>query len=397
MSNAYTPFGTCYHATQCLSHHGSNSFFMTINVFNLLILVGAVHGLFLSVLLLLTRKSNPTSRVLLAMVLIFYTLPVLRVTLFDMGLANLYQWPFFSVELLYGLGPSLYLYVRTLTRPDIRFKAIDCLHYVPVLLELLYYYSPWYREVNQYLIVKPENIYDVLWLLQQFGALISVLIYIALSIKVLIAYAQWVKNNYSDDHQKNLDWLQKPVLLYSMFFLLWFSLRSYDVIAYADQLHMSIYYPLLLLLSFTTYWIGTKGFLWTQMTFKQNPEIQPPKQAVSVDQGQDQAAYERLDQHMQTAKPYLINDLALGDLATMTGMNPRQLSRVINQQAAMNFYDYVNQYRLREFKHQLSIDHDQRILDLAYACGFNSKSTFNHLFKKHTGMTPSAYKKQLSE
>ncbi len=370
---------------------------MTINVFNLLILVGAVHGLFLSGLLLATRKANKTSRVLLAMVLIFYTLPVLRVTLFDMGLAMAYQWPFFYIELLYGLGPSLYLYVRTLTQAQARFKAVDLLHYIPVLLELIYYYSPWYLNDNEYLIVKPQNAYDVLWLVQQFGAIFSVLIYIGLSIKILLAYASWVKDHYSDTHQKNLDWLQKPVMLYSLFFMLWFSLRAYDVIFYADQMDMTMYYPLLLLLSCTTYWIGTKGYLWTQMVSKEPHVSVEPKQPLVTDQQQDQVVFNRLKEYMLSAKPYLTNDLSLSDLAEQVAAKPRTLSRVINQQAGMNFYDYINQYRLQEFKHRLSIEPKHRILDLAYVCGFNSKSTFNHLFKKHTGVTPSEFKKNLSD
>ena len=36
------------------------------------------------------------------------------------------------------------------------------------------------------------------------------------------------------------------------------------------------------------------------------------------------------------------------------------------------------------------------ILEILYEVGFNSKSSFNTAFKKHTGLTPTAFKKQLS-
>jgi AraC-like DNA-binding protein len=65
----------------------------------------------------------------------------------------------------------------------------------------------------------------------------------------------------------------------------------------------------------------------------------------------------------------------------------------------MNFYDFVNRYRLEEFK-KLASDPKNRqftMLALAFDCGFNSKSSFNRYFKKATGQTPSQYFTALSK
>ncbi len=58
----------------------------------------------------------------------------------------------------------------------------------------------------------------------------------------------------------------------------------------------------------------------------------------------------QLELCMETQKPYLINDLSLNTLADVMDINPRSLSRLINEKAGTNFYDYINTYRLNEFK-----------------------------------------------
>ena len=100
---------------------------------------------------------------------------------------------------------------------------------------------------------------------------------------------------------------------------------------------------------------------------------------------------------MRHKKPYLINDLSLTQLAGWLNINPRLLSRVINQKAGCHFHDFINRYRVTEFRERLkSAEKDIRILDLAMDCGFNSKATFNHAFKRECGCTPSHYRKQFA-
>ena len=62
-----------------------------------------------------------------------------------------------------------------------------------------------------------------------------------------------------------------------------------------------------------------------------------------------------------------------------------------------NFFDYVNNYRVEEFKKLVNdpAKKDDKLIFLAYDAGFNSKSTFNTAFKKFTGQTPSDYRNSL--
>ncbi|MBW6492346.1 MAG: AraC family transcriptional regulator [Lentimicrobium sp.] len=100
---------------------------------------------------------------------------------------------------------------------------------------------------------------------------------------------------------------------------------------------------------------------------------------------------------MNTEKPYLDADLTLPQLATRLQIPSHLLSRVINEKFGLNFFDFINQYRVDELKSKLNNPEfdNLSLLGIAFECGFNSKSAFNRVFKKITGLTPSEFKNQL--
>lgn len=98
---------------------------------------------------------------------------------------------------------------------------------------------------------------------------------------------------------------------------------------------------------------------------------------------------------MEEERPYRDCDLTLADLAARLDTTPHRLSEVFNAQLDLNFYDFVNGYRVREVERRITEDRNGSVtlLSMALDAGFASKSTFNHVFKKLTGKTPSAYRK----
>jgi len=92
------------------------------------------------------------------------------------------------------------------------------------------------------------------------------------------------------------------------------------------------------------------------------------------------------------------SDLSLSTLASQTNIPSHYLSQVINEKMKCSFLDFVNGYRVNEAKRMLKDDkyENHTIIALAYEAGFNSKSAFYSAFKKHTGLTPSAFKKQVA-
>jgi AraC-like DNA-binding protein len=99
---------------------------------------------------------------------------------------------------------------------------------------------------------------------------------------------------------------------------------------------------------------------------------------------------------MQNDKPYLEPELTLEQLASKLSLKPRVLSQAINEILGQNFYDFINRYRIEEASRLLTNPSDEKItiLEVLYEVGFNSKSSFNTLFKKYTGLTPTEFRKK---
>lgn len=103
---------------------------------------------------------------------------------------------------------------------------------------------------------------------------------------------------------------------------------------------------------------------------------------------------ERLVRRMSFERDYLDCEVKLTDLAERIGTSPQLLSQYLNHVLGLNFFDYINGLRVAEVQ-RMMVDlskANQTLLEMAFAAGFNSKSTFNASFKKVTGMAPSSWR-----
>lgn len=109
-----------------------------------------------------------------------------------------------------------------------------------------------------------------------------------------------------------------------------------------------------------------------------------------------QAIFNSLDSLVKEQELFKQQRLTLNDLAELSGLNIRDISQAINQQASCSFCDYINKLRVEAIKRAMLEGGSEKgtLLDLALRMGFSSKSNFNLVFKKHTGMTPSQFLKQ---
>ena len=97
---------------------------------------------------------------------------------------------------------------------------------------------------------------------------------------------------------------------------------------------------------------------------------------------------------MDKERPWQDSDLTLADLADRLSTTPHKLSEVLNSRIGQTFYDFVNGYRVREVQRRIAAKDAREVsmLSLAMDAGFASKSTFNLVFKKVTGRTPSDFR-----
>ena len=100
---------------------------------------------------------------------------------------------------------------------------------------------------------------------------------------------------------------------------------------------------------------------------------------------------------MEKQKPFLDGDLTLNKLSEMLSVSNHHLSEVINSEIGKSYYDFTNEYRVEEFIKKLKDPStaNYSLISIAFDSGFKSKTSFNNIFKKHTGKTPSEYKSSI--
>ena len=108
---------------------------------------------------------------------------------------------------------------------------------------------------------------------------------------------------------------------------------------------------------------------------------------------------EILEIHMRKNKPYTNPELKISDLATQIDTASHTLSYIFNQYLNKNYYDYINDFRIEEFKTLVNKEEYSRytLTALAELCGFSSRASFFRYFKKSTGITPNEYTKGIGK
>lgn len=126
-----------------------------------------------------------------------------------------------------------------------------------------------------------------------------------------------------------------------------------------------------------------------------NIELKQKYETYRIDDDTAQKMIDELKEYMLSEKPYKNSSLTIQETADAVNLTPHNLSQLINLHLNKNFYNFVNEYRIDDAKRMLKDPECSKktILQIAYESGFNAKTTFNSVFKKHAGMTPSQYRK----
>lgn len=310
------------------------------------------------------------------------------------------------ISLLTLHGPFMYLYISALTDEKFKLQSKNLLHFIPFIL------------FNAYLLIGlllPELSGRIRLdhvesehgapLLFNFFLIMTALSgpgYFLLSIRLFKKLDINIFNNFSTSDHINLDWLKK--LVYS-FGTIWTILIIFATIHHIFHLFSWIFCTdgLFLSLSIFIILIGYFGLKQKEI-FIQYPDthieyVTEPKTkyaGVMLKETDAELYVSKINHFLSTQKPYLDADLTLPQLATQLQIPSPLLSRIINEKFGLNFFDFINRYRVEEVKVKLGapeFDH-LSLLGIAFECGFNTKSAFNRVFKNLTGLTPSEYKKQ---
>ncbi len=296
------------------------------------------------------------------------------------------------------IAPLLWLYTKELIGERVALSRNIILHFFPFLLIIVL--SLTLRSVDpdfafmQFLEHHQKLINVVFWMI----VVIQFSSYQFFIRKKWIAYQEFLKQEVSNKEGVDISWVRFFIivfLLINVFFL--FSLFA------VIHLHDGPWLPrtTALIFSISVFALGYKGLLQKQLFQKDEPiksEDRIPTSLDAVVSKPDPELVNRLLNYMQEKKPYLDAELTLSSLAKDLNISRSQLSILINVGMGDNFYDFINKYRVEEVKRLMTDPHvkNYNVLGIALEAGFKSKSTFNLIFKRFTGLTPTEYRKNLS-
>ncbi len=364
----------------------------------------AVFNAFFFTVLLFQKKQRALHDKILIIWLIYLGLFIGIYSFYSHDLFTHFKLLSISLISLFMLhGPFLYFYVLTLVSGN-RLSGKDIWNLAPFLLFNIYLlicsFNP--EAAGKLNIEQVSAGYDppLLFLFFLILTLLSGTFYFLLTIKLFRELDIKFFNNYSSSADIDPVWLKKLVLVFG---IVWTALILVTVIHHVFNMFSMVFCTdgLFLSLSFFVILIGYFGlrqkviFTSGDIVATENDSKGQVKYAGSKLSENDAKLHaERLTSYMKSSKPFLNPDLTLPQLATEMGISTHLLSQVINEQFKLNFFDFVNGFRVDAFKERVADPSfkNYSLLGIALECGFNSKSAFNRIFKKTTGLTPSRFR-----
>jgi AraC-like DNA-binding protein len=300
------------------------------------------------------------------------------------------KWKLVLRGLQYFAPVLFYFTVLFYSNPSFKLKKAFIPHLLlPVIyIVLLFYFYQFYSVLINYVLV-------LIMLSQTIFYILSSYFRIRKHQKVVLMFS-------SQTREIDLSWLERIIIaLLTIAIIVIF----YNIIFNLERLNLTMNIIVLIIIFYTAFHSTRQKEIFPFkeanideiISLSEEPEIVEPKKKIISDE-ELSILKSQLSQFMLNQKPYLDPEINLVKLAESFGTSTHKLSYIINSGYAINFFNFINKYRVEEAKLLLlNTKMDQySILGIAYASGFNSKTSFNTTFKKITNQTPSDFKKSSS-
>jgi AraC-like DNA-binding protein len=215
---------------------------------------------------------------------------------------------------------------------------------------------------------------------------------------MLLRYKKILKENYSDPEMGNYRWMMQFVILIALFTFIGFVRNVFRFTSSETLFNLASMGVVICVLVFIS-WLLIKSLNQPGFFTGIFSHLQPVNRLLDKEENStsefDEQAIKKLRTHMESREPYLDASLSMNDLSNQLGMKVRDLSILINHKLDQHFFDFVNQYRISKAMELLRDPQNTKmtVLEILYEVGFNSKSSFNTIFKKQTGQTPTQYRR----
>jgi AraC-like DNA-binding protein len=360
------------------------------NIFDIIILLGAIQGFIISAILLRSKRGLLSDK-LLAFILILIALACLNIFFLETNvLPSTYGWIVFSeiipLTIVMPLGPLVYYYTWSLQQPTFQLTPIHYPHFYSVGIDLLpSLFAILYRACLALHFFHPSSIDTWYKFIHSYNMYADVPRWISISVYTIFAWrlvpSQKETNTSSDG------WPKHFVTGFTIFQFVWLlHLIPYLIPVVSDFMLQKVsWYPIYIPLAVMVYWLGFNGLL----------KHLPPNKGVikTVDNELAVMTMTKLKKAMEVDRLFLDPALSLSALGKHTNLSVKIISAVLNQYANKGFNEFVNEYRIDEVKKLLANNKNTvyTISALALECGFNSQATFQRTFKQVVGVSPKEF------
>lgn len=358
------------------------------------------QGILLGVLILLNKPSNQRAYTFLALHVLLLSLLGVSSLIEDFGLYETHDFLFFlPFNFIFAFPVFLYLYAREIS--GLGSGVITWKRFLPGIIEFSVFLSLFVLSVSGVFINIDGDAYLIFEGVYFLGGVSFTVYYLVKIIRFVSKVKKAAENNFSSLEHKTLSWLRVACIMILVIFALDFSEAFMEEEeghgAWLEYLDTAVSASIIL-------WLAFHGYRQTVILNYQKvaaskegngvPSSERANESKVIPLEGDRKLFEEIVSLVEEEELYKKQELTLNELAKAGGIHQKQLSFLINQFSGKNFFNFVNEFRVREAQ-ELLVDENYNhlsFLGIAFEAGFNSKATFNATFKRITGQTPRQYK-----
>lgn len=383
-----------------------------ISLFDLIIFIGVIQGLLLAWFFLKNSRTLNKNKANLYQGLLILGLSL---TIFEEWLNNTgyivkaLALTDFSEPFNFAFAPLLFLYIRIYLNPDSHRN--DWVHFIVPAIWLLYmsffFIQPEEVKYNAFIKTKHPG-WDYLDTTTKISddpigirayvnqlTLAQFIIYIAASLRLLIRKSALLNQPLFKAKNKTLVMLRNTIIHFLIILAVFAGTKLYygmesDIGGHLIAVYVSF------MIFMTSYQVMNKSeFFSYPHSFLDFPVKKYKKS--SLTEAEKEVILSAIRKEMEKNKFFTNNLVSLSGLAKKVNSPSHHVSQVINEKLHMSFFEMIAKYRIDQAKNIIRKEKDTKITieELAEKVGYNSKSSFNTAFKKHTGQTPSEFRKNL--
>ena len=375
------------------------------SIIGIVSLVIVILFIIISVFLLSVKTNKKLSNALLAAFLIITAIDI-SVFFYNDLITLPPSIEMLRIQISHLKDPFLFLYILSIIYSDFQLKLKHLVHLIPWAVSIIILLP------NFFLVSQDQQTIFLSTFFQSkesywigiIGKSIEV-VYIIAEIYYLLRYRKLLLENYTSKQAfYNYHWVKQLIIFILLGQALTFIKGTIRDSGNFDDDFVNIFRIVLLLFGlFFSFWLVFKALLSPKLFRGVGVDLKLSKELKSGKRNENESSEVNtqiafLKTYMDDEEPFLDPSLTVKKLSHKINIPHRELSILINQELNQHFFDFINSYRIEKAMKILK-DTDKSkltVLEILYEVGFNSKSSFNTAFKKHTGLTPTAYRKSQS-